>query len=255
MDKRWWLAVLCCALFGSLKSQIITGVVNDSLSGHPLPSATVTLLAAQTNKTIKGSRTNDQGQFTLNNIPPGKYLVTIASIGYRKQEVPGVVVGTSKSPLRLKTVSMSKEQQTLKSVTVTAPAKLLDYRIDKMVYNAEKDLSAQTGVATDLLKKVPQVSVDVDGNVELSGSSSIRFLINGKPSTAFGSNIAEVLQSIPASQIKSIEVITSPGARYDAQGLGGIINIILKRNTARGINSSISLTAGTLLENGSLNVA
>jgi len=108
-------------------------------------------------------------------------------------------------------------------------------------------------VATDILKKVPQISVDIDGNVELAGSSSIRFLINGKPSTMFGSSINDVLQSIPASQIKSIEVITNPGAKYDAQGLGGIINIILKKNTARGINGNVSATVGTLNQNGSLN--
>ncbi len=108
-------------------------------------------------------------------------------------------------------------------------------------------------MATDVLKKVPQVSVDIDGNVELAGNTSIRFLINGKPSTMFGSNIADVLQSIPASQIKSIEVITNPGAKYDAQGLGGIINIILKKSTARGINGNLSLTAGTLQQNGALN--
>ena len=93
----------------------------------------------------------------------------------------------------------------------------------------------------------------MDGNVELAGSSSIRFLINGKPSTAFGSSITDVLQSIPASQIKSIEVITNPGAKYDAQGLGGIINIILKKSTAQGINGNVSLTAGTIMQNGSFN--
>ena len=114
-------------------------------------------------------------------------------------------------------------------------------------------ITSQSGVATDILKKVPQVSVDIDGNVELAGSSSIRFLIDGKPSSAFGNNITDVLQSIPASQIKSIEVVTNPGAKYDAQGLGGIINIILKKNTAKGVNGNISLTAGTRQQNGSFN--
>ncbi len=153
----------------------------------------------------------------------------------------------------VKTISLALNHTVLQGVVVTSQQKLIDNRIDKMVFNAEKDLTSQGGVATDLLKKIPMVSVDVDGNVELSGNSSIRFLINGKPSTAFGSNISDVLQSIPASQIKSIEVITNPGAKYDAQGLGGIINIILKQNTARGINGNISLTAGTLTQNGSFN--
>ena len=100
-------------------------------------------------------------------------------------------------------------------------------------------------MATDILKKVPQVSVDADGNVELAGSGGVRFLINGKPSSAFGSSITDVLQSIPASQIKIIEVITNPGAKYDAAGMGGIINIILKSNSARGYNGNLSLSAGT----------
>src|SRR6476661_10291 len=102
-------------------------------------------------------------------------------------------------------------------------------------------------------RALPQIYVDINGNVELAGNSGIRFLINGKPSSAFGSNITDVLQSIPASQIKSIEVITNPGAKYDAQGLGGIINIILKKSTAQGVNGNVSLTAGTIMQNGSFN--
>lgn len=150
-------------------------------------------------------------------------------------------------------IALSRAAKTLQNVTVTTQSRLVENKIDKLVFNAEKDLTSQTGVATDVLRKVPQVSVGVDGNVELAGNASIRFLINGKPSSSFGNNIADVLQAIPLNQIKSIEVITNPGAKYEAQGLGGIINIILKKSNAQGINGNLSLTGGTRTENGSFN--
>ena len=153
-------------------------------------------------------------------------------------------------PLILAIFELATHVTSLKEVTVNGERSIIENKIDKLVYNADRDLTSQGGVATDILKKIPEVSVDVDGNVELLGSSSIRFLINGKPSTIFGNNISDVLQSIPASQIQSIEVITSPGAKYDAEGIGGIINIILRKSTAEGINGNLSLTLGSRLENG-----
>jgi len=234
-------------------SASIAGKITDSVSGHPLEYATITLLDQKTGKTITGTTSGSAGIFTLDNLPVGEYQLVIEFMGFRKYTRHHLSITKKAAIIDVKNIQLSKDVTMLSGVTVTAQAKLIDNKIDKLVFNAEKDLTSQGGVATDILKKVPQVSVDVDGNVELSGSSSIRFLINGKPSTAFGSSIADVLQSIPASQIKSIEVITNPGAKYDAQGLGGIINIILKQNTARGINGNLSLTAGTRMENGSFN--
>src|SRR5260221_5278759 len=143
---------------------------------------------------------------------------------------------------------------TLKEVTVTGSRPLVENHIDKIVFNAANDGTAQSGVAIDVLKKVPSVSVDVDGNVELEGNPNIRFLINGKPSTIFGSSLADALQSIPAAQIKSIEVISSPGAKNGGGGTGGNINILLKDSKVGGINGSVNLSAGTRLENGALNL-
>src|SRR5450432_3557463 len=223
-------------------SASITGKVKDSVSGNPLEYATITLLDSAGVKTINGTTSDPAGQFIVDNIPTGHFRLIIEFIGYSSFAINNLFINRKNQVLDLKNVLLSKNAKLLSTVTVTGQAKLIENKIDKLVFNAEKDLTSTGGVATDILKKVPQVSVDVDGNVELSGSSSIRFLINGKPSTAFGSNIADVLQSIPASQIQSIEVITSPGAKYDAEGTAGIINIILKKSTAEGFNGNMSLS-------------
>ena len=231
----------------------ITGTVVDSLSGTPLEYATITLQQKGDEKPVNGTTTDKAGRFGIYDVKAGSYTVVAESIGYEPFQKADVVIDKNNLSVELPVIRLSKTQLTLQNVTVTSRAKLIENRIDKLVYNAENDITSQSGVATDILKKVPQVSVDVNGNVELAGSASIRFLINGKPSAAFGSNIADVLQSIPASQIKSIEVITNPGAKYDAQGIGGIINIILKTNTAQGINGNLSLSVGTRAKNGSFN--
>jgi ferric enterobactin receptor len=230
----------------------ITGKITDSLSAKPIEYATITLFADGNKKPVNGAVTNTEGIYKLTDVDAGTYKIVVECLGYQAFTISNIQVA-KKTAVALNTIVLSKKTVLLQGVTVSSTTGLIENKIDKLVFNAEKDISSQSGVATDLLKKVPQVSVDVDGNVELAGSSSIKFLINGKPSTAFGSNIADVLQSIPASQIKSIEVITNPGAKYDAQGLGGIINIILKHSSVRGINGNISLTAGTLNENGSFN--
>lgn len=234
------------------KTKII-GLVRDSLLATPIEYATVTLMPNGDKKGMNGATTDKEGRFVISDAGEGNYRVLIESIGYKPYTIDNIIINKKRAIIDLKVIALSKKTTTLESVTVTPRQHLIESRIDKIIFNAEKDLTSQGGVATDLLKKIPQVSVDLDGNVELAGNSSIRFLINGKPSTAFGNSISDVLQSIPASQIKSIEVITNPGAKYDAQGIGGIINIILKQSTASGINGSLSLTVGTRIENGSFN--
>ncbi len=231
----------------------INGIVTDSATGAPLEYATITVTATGAAKPLNGATSGKSGKFSVTGMMPGSYKLLIEYIGYKAFTIPQIVISKNNETVTIPAIVLKKAQESLEAVTVTARSRLIENKIDKMVFNAEKDLTSQGGVATDLLKKIPQVSVDVDGNVQLAGSAGIRFLINGKPSTAFGKSMADVLQSIPASQIKSIEVITNPGAKYDAQGMGGIINIILKQNTARGINGNISLTTGTRAQNGSFN--
>ncbi len=232
----------------------ISGKVSDSLTKAPVDFATISIYKAGTTAPFNGISTDARGNYSISNIPAGNYRVTLDFVGYKRKTIEPVIITDALPNVQLGNVFLTPSQTQLKTITVTGQPPVIENKIDKLVYNAENDLTAQGGVALDVLKKVPMVTVDIDGNVELQGNSSIRFLINGKPSTVFGASLADALQSIPASQIKNIEVITSPGAKYDAAGTGGIINIVLKSSKVQGFNGSINASAGTRLENGSLNL-
>ncbi len=243
---------------GNLSAQVkfngkINGKVVDASTQKPIEYATITL-TDQKSKAVNGAVTDAKGSFEVTNIVPGVYVLSIDFIGYKIYKTDTLSISESRKTISLNTIQLSASKETMSSVTVTSKAPIIENKIDKIVYNAANDVTSQGGVALDVLKKVPQVTVDIDGNVELQGNSSIRFLINGKPSSVFGNNLADALASIPASQIKSIEAITSPGAKYDAQGTGGIINIILKDSKVQGYNGSVNMGIGTRLENGSVNL-
>jgi outer membrane receptor protein involved in Fe transport len=231
----------------------ISGKVVDASTQKPIEYATITL-TDQRSKAVNGAVTDNKGMFEITNIAPGIYVLSVDFIGYTVYRTDTLSIPESRKAISLNTIQLKASKETLSSVTVTSKAPIIENKIDKIVYNAANDVTSQGGVALDVLKKVPQVTVDIDGNVELQGNSSIRFLINGKPSSVFGNNLADALASIPASQIKSIEAITSPGAKYDAQGTGGIINIILKDSKVQGYNGSVNMGIGTRLENGSVNL-
>jgi ferric enterobactin receptor len=235
------------------KKGTVSGKVTDAISKAPIEYASIAVFIVGSKKPVNGATSDIRGSFFISDLDTGNYRIVTDFIGYQPDTV-SVQINNKTTAVRLDNILLSKKAQTLQGVTVTAQKPLIENKIDKMVYNAEKDVTAQGGVATDLLKKIPQVSVDADGNVELQGNSNIRFLINGKPSSIFGNSLTEALQAIPASQIKTIEVITSPGARYDAEGTGGIINIILKESKVRGINGNLNVSAGSRLQNGSLNL-
>ncbi|MGY0039859.1 TonB-dependent receptor plug domain-containing protein [Pedobacter sp. NJ-S-72] len=132
----------------------------------------------------------------------------------------------------------------LSEVTITGQKSPIQLGIDKKVFSVDQSLVSEGGSAGDLLQNVPSVQTDVDGNVSLRGSTGVKVLIDGKPSLIAGGNIAQVLASIPASSIETVEVITNPSAKYDAEGQSGIINIVLKKNTKLGFNGNVALTAG-----------
>ena len=230
----------------------LAGVLTDSTSGNPVEYATVALLSLATGKPIDGGISDGRGKFSLKNLPEGQYKLQYSFIGYQTRESKPFTLD-KKSDINLGSVILAPDVRLLGEVTVTGQRALIEEKVDRLVYNAEKDLTARGGDASDILKKVPLLSVDLDGNVSLRGSSNIRVLINNKPSTIVAASVADALKQLPADMIKSVEVITSPSAKYDAEGSAGIINIITKKNTLHGATLTVDAGAGTRGSNLGLN--
>lgn len=238
----------------SIKGRI-TGIVVDSIQRTPVEFATIELLDASGEKQITGDITNEKGQFRLNDISNGNYSVRITFLGYATRTIPAVALTLEKPDADLGQILLASENIQLTEVTVTGEAALVENKIDKIVYNAEKDVSTAGGDAAEVLRRVPLLSVDLDGNVSLRGSSNVQILINGRPSGIFAASIADALKTIPADQIKSVEVITTPGARYDAEGSAGIINIITKKKSIEGFSGSVNTSIGTRQNSAGLNLS
>ncbi len=239
---------------GSSVTGRISGTVMDSVTKKPVDYATVTLFRSGGKVPLNGVLSDEKGVFRINNLNPGKYKITVSFIGYPTKTFDPVTTTPEKPDFNLGTVRLSPSGRVLKGVDIVADAPLIDNRIDKIVYNAEKDITSAGGNATDILRKVPLLSVDINGNVALRGDQNVRVLINGKPSGAMSNNLADVLRSLPADQIKNVEVITSPSAKYDAEGSGGIINIITKNKNVAGVSGSVSGGFGTRQNNGNVNL-
>ncbi|MEM9835110.1 MAG: TonB-dependent receptor [Bacteroidota bacterium] len=234
----------------------IKGKVLDAQTQEPVEFATVLLVKSTPSGDVQmdGIVTEADGSFKLNDVKTGKYTVKISFIGYEELVIADVETTPKKPDYDVKTVKLSSDAVVLEAAEVTAEAAIVENRIDKIVYNADKDATNIGGDASDVLRKVPLLSVDLDGNVSLRGSSNLQILINGRPSTIFATSVADALKSIPGDQIKSVEVITTPSARYDGEGSGGIINIITKKKEAQGFTGTVSSSIGTRQNNGGLNV-
>lgn len=229
---------------GSAKGNAkITGYAIDSTMTKAVEYANVALYETATGKLVDGTVADEKGKFSLTKIAPGEYRVLISFLGYNPTTIDKVVL-TKGQAKDLGVVRLSASTRTLNEVTIAGKKALVEDRVDRLVYNADSDLAAKGGDATDILKKVPMLSVDLAGNVTLQGSSSVRVLINNKPSSILAGNLADALRQIPADLIKTVEVITSPSAKYDGEGSGGIINIITKKNTLQGLHLDVDSGLG-----------
>ncbi len=230
----------------------ISATILDSLTKQPVEYATVSLVNTKTSKPVNGGLTDAKGKVTIQNVAPGDYKMVVGFIGYTTKNI--MVKTTPEKPdNNIGDVFLSGGASTLNEVTIEGKKSMIENKIDRMVYNAEADATNAGGDATDVMRKVPMLSVDINGNVQLRGSA-VRVLINGKPSGTMANSVADALKMIPADQIKSVEVITNPSAKYEAEGSGGIINIITKKSNAEGVSGSVNASAGTRQNTGNFNL-
>ena len=218
----------------------IEGKVIEEGTNIPLEYATITLKSTSENKVVTGGITDTDGKFSIE-IPSGTYNIYVEYISYITKEYLNKTLTTS---IDLGTVSLALDIASLDEVTVVAERTTVEIKLDKKIYNVGKDLTVRGGTVSDVLDNVPSVSVDVEGAVSLRGNDDVRILINGKPSGLVGLNSTDALRQLPAESIERVEVITSPSARYDAEGSAGILNIILRRSKLEGLNGAITVNGG-----------
>ncbi|MCF0057421.1 TonB-dependent receptor [Dyadobacter sp. CY356] len=211
----------------------IRGILVDSLTKNPVEFAALAVIDDKTNVPVDGTTTDEKGVFSMTKVASGNFKILISFIGYKTKTIKGIKID-KKTDLDLGSIVLSPDIVQLNEVQVVGMAQMIEEKVDRLVYNAEKDITSKGGDASDVMRKVPMLTVDLDGNVSLRGNSNVRVLINNKPSTMVATSVADALKQIPADMIKSVEVITSPSAKYDAEGSGGIINIITKKSTIQG---------------------
>lgn len=223
-----------------VKKYKITGKLIDKDQKVPLEYATVGVFESGTKKLIESTVTDFDGNFTLK-IQEGTYDIKFEYISYETKTLKDYVLDSNKE---LGSIGLIFKSNELDEVTVVSETTQVEVRLDKKIYNIGKDLTTSGGTVSDALGNVPSVTVDIDGAISLRGNENVRILINGKPSSIAGFGDQNVFQQLPADAIESVEVISSPSARYDAEGTAGIINIILKREKTLGFNGSFRATAG-----------
>lgn len=225
-----------------LKGGVIKGVVKDQTLDAPVEYATVSVYTMADSTLIDGTITDEKGAFELKKLKPGTYFVEVSFIGYNKAAVKNIPINKKRKVIDLKTVSLRQSTEALDEVTVITERLPVKYQIDKKVIPVSRQITAASGNAVDVLENVPSVSVDIEGNVSLRGSSNFTVLVDGKPSIL---DASDILEQMPASMIENIEIITNPSAKYDPEGTAGIINVITKKNKESGLTGVVNLNIGS----------
>ena len=222
----------------------ITGTVIDGATGGPLPNATIALRNASDSSLVTGAIAEKDGAFSLAGLRPGEYYARVSFVGYATRMV-NVSILPEAQQVALGKIVLAPDSSLHNEVSVTARRDFMSVAIDRTIYKTDDLLVSSGGTATDVLRNLPQVEVDADGNVSLRGNQNVAIQVNGRPMLLKGTSLAAFLRSLPADVVERIEVVTNPSAKYDPEGMGGILNIVLKQGTDRGLSGSVSGSTGT----------
>ena len=240
------ITLLPCLLFTQTKNSIVSGKIIDKESKTPLEYATISIYKIGDSIVKYGGVSNSKGDFEIK-VLNGLYDFKIDYISFNQKFISDISV-LEKTSLGL--IEMTINENILDEVEVIGEKTEVEIKLDKTVYNIGKDLTLRGSSVSDVLDNLPSVAVDIDGNVSLRGNQSVRILINGKPSGLVGISSNDALKQFPSESVEKVEIITSPSARYDAEGTAGIINIVLRKNKLQGLNGSLSSNIGLPKSNG-----
>ncbi|MEM1321295.1 MAG: TonB-dependent receptor [Bacteroidota bacterium] len=228
---------------GAMPKFKVEGRIVDEATGNPLEYATVTLFSYKDSSMVAGGITDMNGKFSFET-RPGRLYAKIEFLSYTTLIIDRIPFDRELRKADLGIVKLQSDAAMLDEVEVRAEKSQMQMTLDKKVFNVGKDLANRGGTAEDILDNVPSVAVDLEGNVSLRGSNDVRVLVNGKPSGLIGVGDLNGLRQIPSNLIERVEVITNPSARYEAEGMSGIINIVLRKDKKSGLNGSFDITAG-----------
>ncbi len=240
-------AVLFCiflTMYTSVLAGIISGRLIDRSTKKSLEFVQVSVSTASDNKLVKGMITGANGEYSINDLPQGKYLLKTRFIGYSPIEIP-IQIDSKHLDINLGNIEMTPVSHNLKEFEVTGQKSQVRFEIDRKVYNIEQNLTTAGSSASEILRNIPSVEIAADGNLLLRNNKNVIVWINGRPSGLNDDNRTQVLEQLPAETIDRIEVITNPSSKYSPEGSAGIINIVLKKVTQRGTSGSVSAGVDT----------
>lgn len=223
----------------------VYGKISAEINSVPIEYANIALFRMKDTSLVNGTISNAKGDFVIEKIKPGMYFVKVQFIGFEEYKSSPFKIMPNAPEVNLGSIKIKASSTLLSEVEVASEKPVMEFTLDKKIVNVDKNIAATGGSAVDIMRTIPSIEVDVDGNVSLRGSTNVNILIDGKPSLLSGASRADMLEQIPSSNIERIEIITNPSVKYDPEGMSGILNIVTKKQKIEGFNGIASVGYGT----------